>query len=239
MKTLLSVFFLLFMLPAMAQDVITPKNIKLESAFIKDETYDMLWFMENAGQRIEIGKINTIIKKDKGKILIRTSLKMKQMQEEMIDSAVAKINNMEPVEHSSFAGHRDIRMNFGKDVTGYYLDKKTNEKSIINEAVAPASYFDSNLYPSIIRWLPLKEDYKATLRIFDYNPAAKKGVMNAYIKNVKKESLNGKMVWVITTTDDITDNKTLVTYYIDTDQRKLLKQEVEIDRRKMVMELIK
>lgn len=220
-----------------AQNLLTPSNVKLDSKHIQDESNEVSWTMENAGKKIEIGKITTEQKKlNKKELLIKTTVKMKQTPEAWVDSTIVKISDFQPVYHSSFNSMRNMSLKFDKNkVTGYYLDKKTQKKDIINEAVT-AAYFDSNSYPAMIRFLPLKENYSAEISIFDYNPTAKKGVINAYIEKVEIGEYNGKKVWIVKTTDDIQDRKTESTYYIDLDSRKVIKQEINAGGRKMIME---
>ena len=224
-----------------AQKTLIPSNVKIESKFIKNETSEAVWFMENGTKRSEIGKITTEIKNvDKETLLIKTSVKVNMSPDKpWVDSTLVKISNFQPIYHSSYNSARDMSLKFGKNkVTGYYLDKKTQKKDDINENVS-SEYFDSNSYPGLLRYLPLKEHYSTEMPIFDYNPTAKKGVVKAYIEDVTKGELNGKKVWTVKTTDDIQDRKTIVTYYLDVDTRAVLKQEIDSNGRKMIMENIK
>jgi len=220
-----------------AQSLLSPSNVKLDSKYIQDESSEVSWTMENEGQKIEIGKVTTDFKKlNKKDLLIKTTVKMKQSPEAWVDSTIIKISDFQPVYHSSFNSMRNMSIRFNKNkVTGYYLDKKTQKKDLIDEATASA-YFDSNSYPALIRFLPLTENYKSEISIFDYNPTAKKGIIKAYIEKVEKGEYNGKKVWVVKTTDDIQDRKTESIYYIDIDSRKVLKQEINAGGRKMIME---
>lgn len=161
---------------------------------------------------------------------------MKQSPEAWVDSTIVKSSNFQPVYHSSFNSMRNMSLTFNKSkVTGYYLDKETQKKDLVNAATTSA-YFDSNCYPALIRFLPLKENYTSEISIFDYNPAAKKGVIKAYIEKVEKGEYNDKKVWIVQTTDDISDRKTVVTYYIDRMTRKMIKQEINAGGRKIIME---
>jgi hypothetical protein len=197
----------------------------------------MTWFIEKNTTKIEIGKINTEIKKVKNNVLIITTVIMNQAQTKWVDTTIAKINNLKPIYHSSFNQQRDMVLNFDEKVTGYYFDKKTNTKNKIYETTTD-SYFDSNIYPQLIRWLPLNNGYQKTISIFDYNPNAKTGVIKAFVKNVEKSKMSGNRdVWVVTVTDDISDNKAISTYYIDIKTRQLIRQEIDIQGRKMVIEL--
>lgn len=224
-----------------AQKTLTPSNAKLESKFIKNETSNAIWYAQKGDQKMEIGKITNEVKKvDKTTLLIKTTVKMNQAPDKpWVDSTLVKISNFQPIYHSSYNMMRDMTLKFEKNkATGYYLDKKTQKKDQIDEKVS-VEYFDSNSYPGLIRFLPLKEHYSTEMPIFDYNPAAKKGVVKAYIEDVNKGELNGKKVWIVKTTDDIQDRKTIVTYYIDFETREVLKQDIDSDGRKMVMETVK
>lgn len=242
MKNILLVVLLVFIsLSSFAQDsTITPVNNSFDSKLIKNENYEMTWFMEIDTSKIEIGKIKTEIKRIKNNVLIITSVKMNQAQTKWVDTTLAHINNLKPIYHSSYNQQRDMVLNFDKKVTGYYFDKKTNTKSEIAETTS-GSYFDSNIYPQLIRWLPLNNEYHKTISIFDYNPSAKTGVIKAFIKNVKKGKLPGngdRDVWIVKVTDDISDNKAIMTFYIDINNRQIIRQEVDMQGRKMIMELI-
>jgi len=224
-----------------AQKTLTPANTKPEVKFIKDEISNAIWYAQQGDQKMEIGKITNEIKKvDKTTLLIKTTVKMNQAPDQpWVDSTLVKISNFQPVYHSSYNMMRDMTLKFEKNkATGCYLDKKSQKKDQIDEKIS-TEYFDSNSYPGLIRFLPLKEHFSTELPIFDYNPAAKKGVVKAYIEDVIKGELNGKKVWIVKTTDDIQDRKTRVTYYIDVDTRDVLKQEIDANGRKMVMETVK
>ncbi|WP_312765025.1 hypothetical protein [Epilithonimonas sp.] len=220
-----------------AQNLLLPNNVKLDSKYIQDESSEVTWTMENAGSKFEIGKVTTDFKKlNKKELLIKTTVKMKQSPEAWVDSTIVKISDFQPVYHSSFNSTRNMSIRFNKNkATGYYLDKKTQKRDMIDEATT-LPYFDSNAYPALIRFLPLKENYTTELSIFDYNPTAKKDFIKAYMEKVEKAEYNGKKVWVVKTTDDIQDRKAESTYYIDIDSRKVLKQEINVGGRKMIME---
>ncbi|MEG0926376.1 DUF3108 domain-containing protein [Chryseobacterium sp.] len=223
-----------------SQQLLTPKNVNINSKLIKDETSEAVWYTENAGSKTEIGSIITEFKKlSKNDLLIKTTVKMKQMPDaSWVDSAIVKTANFQPVQHSSYNMMRNMALIYNKGkVTGYYLDKKTQQKEDIE--IPAENYFDSSSYPMLLRFFPLKENSTAELSIFDYNPRAKKGVIKAYILDVKKTDLNGKKVWAVKTTDDISDKTTIVTYYIDPETRKMMRQDIDMNGRKMYMETIK
>lgn len=238
MKTFL-VLLLVSSIHLFSQKLLTPNNISIDSKLIKDEASEAAWYAENAGTKIEIGSIITELKKlNKTDLLIRTTVKLKQAPDaKWTDSTIVKTANFEPFYHSSFNAMRDMVLKSGKTkVTGYYLDKKSQKKD--NIEIPATDYFDSSSYPMAIRFLPLKENYTADLSVFDYNPDAKKGLIKAYILDIKKTDYDSKKVWAVKTTDDIRDKTTIVTYYIDPETRKILKQEIDLGGRKMTLETI-
>ena len=221
-----------------AQSILTPSNVKLNPKYIQNEISQAVWSAERAGSKIEIGRVTTeLTKLNKKELLIKTTVKMNQNPDAAwVDSTIIKILDFQPVYHSSSNSMRNMALKLGKNrVTGYYLDKKTQKKDLIDEATTSA-YFDSNSYPALIRFLPLNENNTAEISIFDYNPTAKKGIIKAYIEKVEKGEYNGQKVWIVKTTDDIQDRKTESTYYIDWNTRKVLKQDINAAGRKMTIE---
>ena len=100
-------------------------------------------------------------------------------------------------------------LNFGNIVTGFYLDKIKKTNTGISDTTK-IDYFDSNLYPSLIGWLPLKDGYTQDISIYDYNPAAKIGVIKAAVKEVKSGTYTSaksgvRDVWMVTVTDEINE----------------------------------
>lgn len=226
--------------PLFSQQLLTPQNAGINSKLIKDETSEAIWYADNAGSKIEIGSIITELKKvNKTDLLIRTTVKLKQAPDaKWTDSTLVKTSDFTPVYHSSYNMMRDMVLKSGKEkVSGYYLDKKTSKKDLID--LPATQYFDSSSYAMLIRFLPLKENYTTEISIFDYNPKSeKKGMMKAYILDTQKTEYNGKPVWAIKTNDDISNRTSTVTYYIDPETRKIVKQDMDMAGRKMFLEMI-
>lgn len=239
MRTIL-ILLLISSINIFSQKLITPNSSTFDPKLIKDETSEAIWYAEDADQKIKIGTITTELKKlNKTDLLIKTSVKLQKAPDaQWTDSTIVKTANFEPVYHSSFNGMRDMVLKSGKKkVTGYYLDKKSQKKD--NIEMEAADYFDSSSYPVMIRFVPLKENYTAEISIFDYNPNAKKGLIKAYILDVKKIDYHEKKAWAVKTTDDIADKTSIITYYIDPETRKILQQDIDINGRKMILEIIK
>ncbi|REC48071.1 DUF3108 domain-containing protein [Chryseobacterium pennipullorum] len=221
-----------------SQNLLSPKNIKIDPNLIQNEVSESIWYLERDGKKLEFGRVITELRKlNSTDLLIKTNVKMKPQRDvKYVDSSVVKMANFQPVYHSSFNPQRAMELKFGKThVTGYHSDRNGGKKENIN--IAASNYFDSSIYPILIRLLPLKEDYTAEISIFDYNPnTAKKGIMKAYILDTKKSEYKGKPVWIVKTTDDISDQSSSVTYYIDPQTRKIVKQDMDIQGSKMSME---
>ncbi|MEQ5790037.1 hypothetical protein J4E06_03170 [Muricauda sp. NFXS6] len=223
------------------KSILTPENNPVDKSLIDEETYEMAWYMLKDSSKIEIGKVRSEIKKKMKGIYIITTVEMPSAPTTWVDSTIVGRRKLEPMYHSSFNQQRDMVLNFSEQVTGYYNDKGSGKKTEISESV-DAPFFDSNFYPQLIRWLPLKTGYNSTIAIFDYNPKSGTGILTATIKNTEQATLELKgaikEVWKVTVTDDISKNTAISTYYIEKESRKVLKQEIDMGGRKMVMELV-
>ncbi|WP_116772561.1 hypothetical protein [Maribacter litoralis] len=244
MKNTLYILLFIFGSSALvfSQDtLLSPSNNTANKKLISSETSEMSWFMLQDTLKIQIGSIQTQIQNEKEKTYIITTVNMKQSPTKWIDSTIVENQSFKPIYHSSFNQQRDIVLEFGEKITGYYLDKQTNTKTQISEKT-DKPFFDSNFYPQLIRLLPLENGYSNTISIFDYNPNSNIGVITATIKNTEETSINfnGKktQVWKVETTDDISNNTAIMVYFIDKSTRKILKQEIDFGGRKMLMELV-
>ncbi|WP_420574209.1 hypothetical protein [Kordia sp.] len=222
------------------QVLISPMKNQANIDFLNSETSKMSLYMMQDATKIPIGNIQTQIKKETEKTYIITTVNMKQSTNKWIDTTVVATQTLKPIYHSSFNQQRAMVLKFGEHITGYYLDKSTNVKTEVSEKIT-TSFFDSNFYPQLIRLLPLKNEYSGTISIFDFNPKSKIGVITATIKNTQETTIDvhgiEKQVWKVETTDDISNNTTVSTYYIEKSTRKILKQEIDFGSRKMLMEL--
>ncbi|CAL2082370.1 hypothetical protein [Tenacibaculum sp. 190524A05c] len=234
---LFSVFVLV---KSFAQIDISPKHNTSNVDFLKSETYEMDWYMTFDNKKISIGNVNTVMNKEGDKIYLTTKIKMNNSKRSWIDSTIVNSKDFSPIYHSSYNQQRDIILFFGDNITGSYYDKQKQEKTQILEKVEN-SFFDSNFYPQLIRFLPLEEGYKSKISIFDYNPNLKIGVMTASIKGATEKIIEFKgkkrAVWEVQTTSDISDNSTTIIFYIDQFTREILKQVIHAKGRKMIMEL--
>jgi hypothetical protein len=243
MKHLLTLIFGFLTSMTNGQNKLIPGENAIEKKWIKNEEYKMTFYAMKDTTKYEIAKVATKIAFDKSSVIVITEVSMKQLKFPWIDSTIASAATLEPIYHSSYNEQRDMTLNFGKIVTGIYFDKVKNSTTIINDTTKE-DYFDSNIYPTLIRWLQLREGYKQDIAIYDYDPTIKGKVIKASVQNVKKgiyQSKNSGVhpVWIVTVSDEIAGSSNgKSTYYIDTNTRKLWMQEMDIRGSKMMMQLI-
>ena len=238
MKSIPAILLSIASLFSMAQNTLIPGKDSFEKNWIKNSTYDMTWYALKDTSKFEIGKVSTQTVTDKTTLQVITQVNLKGRNTPWVDSTSADIKTLKPIRHSSYNAQRDMVLNFGKVVSGFYNDKTKNQNTIIHDTTN-VDYFDSNLYPTVITWLPLKEGYKQDISIYDYNPSAKIGVLKASITEVKTGTYKtvksgNKEVWIVIVTDEISNG--VSTYYIDKADRKLWKQEISAGGRNMMMQ---
>ncbi|MCF0056154.1 hypothetical protein [Dyadobacter sp. CY356] len=214
-----------------------PSPEAFEKKWVKPETYDMAWYAIRDTTKIEIGKVSTRIVENKDQVVVITIVEMKGMKGTWVDSSSSDRKTLTPIRHASYNAQRDMVLNFGQIITGFYNDKKPGKNILIHDTTQ-TSYFDSNMYPVLIRWLPLKEGFTTKIAIYDYNPSAKIGVISATVSGVSSGIYSSKRsgsreVWVVDVNDEISNGKSQ--YFIDKTNRKLWKQTIEAKGRTMIM----
>ncbi|RYY21380.1 MAG: hypothetical protein EOO04_18330 [Chitinophagaceae bacterium] len=235
-------FLLIFFIPVLAfsQMLMKPGNPSIEYQRISDEKSNMIWYLIQDTTKIEIGRVTHDIRTDSLNLTVVTTVKMRQSPAPWIDSTVADRNSLKPVYHSSYNTQRDMILRFDSLITGYYADKEKNATIPIYDRRS-MDYFDSNLYPTIIRWLPLKTGFTRDLSIYDFNPKGKTGVMKVSVIAVRQcdylyQDKEVRRVYLVTVRDDISSGTT--TYFIDVETRKLWKMVIASGEHKMMMEAV-
>ncbi len=207
MKSLITTILAMISLAGYAQMALTPSKKSFEKKWIRDEKYQMTWYAMKDTSKFEIGLVFTEISRFDKNLHVTTSVKLKSSPAAWADTTIAEIRTLKPIYHSSFNAQRDMSLKFGNIVTGFYNDKRKNlNKSVSDTTNLP--YFDSNIYPVLLGWLPLKTGYTQDISIYDYNPLGKIGVLKASIKVVqsgtyKTERSGIREVWIVKVTDEI------------------------------------
>ncbi len=238
MKLLLLLLYITLPFTGMCQLLIQPGNSCIEYKRIADEETTMNWYLLQDTTRIEIGKVWQRIITDSQHITLVSTVRLRHDADPRIDTTVAQRNTLRPVYHASYNPDRNMTLYFNDMVRGSYADKRLGKDLLINDTVV-SPCFDSNLYPTLIRWLPLKTGFMKDLAIYDFNPRGRKGVMKASIIAVRQCDYEPepdvlKKVWMVVVRDDLSAGTT--TYFIDVESRKLWKMIIAVGERKMLME---
>lgn len=234
-------FFLFYTFLVSAQVVLSPSNFHIDNEWIKNKTYQMKWYAQKDTSKIDIGEVSTQIVIKNSILTVVSEVSRKNTNVKWVDTTLAKLSSLKPIKHVSFNAQRDLVLNFGKTVSGYYFDKVKNNKISINDTVK-SEYFDSNLYPLIIGWLPLKDNFSQEIAIYDFNPlSSKTGLLKVFLKNTfsgkyQSEKNGLRDVWIVVVFDEISNGESK--YYFDKIDRKLWFQEIDVQGRKMFMKLI-
>jgi hypothetical protein len=235
MKLLISILLLLVAGRLQAQGRLVPGVHAVDKQWIKNEDSKLTWYQVDGNSRKKFGEIETTIRVDNRNVIVVTQVSIDTMPSAWIDTTIAGADDLRPIYHSSSNAWRSVVLRYNNNITGVYNDKVNNRITNINDSTIREAYFDSNLYPQLVRWLPLKEGYKQDISIYDFNTTGRSGVMKAAILNTVKGNFKGHVVWVVTVTDEISP-EAMTTYYIGVNNRKLWKQEIEMGGRRMVME---
>jgi len=225
-----------------SQELISPKKNLVDKKWIHNQNYQMEWTMLRDTSKFTIGFVDTKVEVLSDKIQVITTVKMKSSPSPWIDSTIVKKADLSPVYHASYNAQRDMSLHFGAEIKGFYQDKISGKKTAIAQQAAPG-YFDSNFYPTLINWLPLKTGFKADLNIFDYNPKGKTGVIKAHILSVSEGKYHTKKsgdrkVWIVEASDEISSADGKSVYQIDQITRQLYQQRITMGNRIMEMTLI-
>lgn len=241
-KNLLLLFCLAIPFLGWSQQMIKPEKNIVDKKWVKNQNYQMIWSAVKDTLRIPLATVDTQVEVQGDKILVITIVKMKSSASPWIDSTLVRRSDLSPIYHSSYNAQREMVLHFGDEVMGFYKNMATGETTKINESVHPG-YFDSNFYPMLINWLPLKKNLKAEIAIFDYNPNGKTGLLKANILDVREGEFNSKKlgktkIWIVEVSDEIGSTNGRSIYQIDQLTRQIYKQNISAGSRIMEMTLV-
>lgn len=208
----------------LAQTKILPGDESIDKSFFKTENYTMVYSIKQNGAFIEIGAYETTITNDSNKFDVKTTLSFHNSEIAWKDHFIADATSFKPISSTSErSGDRTLKLNFSNKIVGE-IQNKTGIKTQINE-LTNKEFFDIATYPYILKALPLKSGYKATIPVYDYEAVeASKKFCNAIIKEVKTDlfvsDLTGEhQVWKVSVFEESTTHN--FQYYIDKSNRKI------------------
>jgi hypothetical protein len=202
---------------------------------LKAGTSKQTWYLWQDTSRVVIGEVETIVQPDyqKTKLLIITKVKMSRANTPWTDSTVADRKTLSPIYHSSYNAQRNMRLTYsGKKVSVWHKDNMTGKTSSVTDTLS-RSCFDSNLYPHLVCWLPLKEGFTGTIQNYNYANEKSHGLTTVQILSVKEVN-NTIPYYEVTLLDD--ETKSITVFSIRKADRKVLKSKMEFGGRKMEME---
>ncbi|MCU0435860.1 MAG: hypothetical protein MUC87_20545 [Bacteroidia bacterium] len=218
-----------------------PGSDFIDMPVIRPERYETTWIMMLGKKEIEVGHVADSIRFYNGKLYAVAVMKMKNSDKVWVDSTIADSATLKPIRHTSQNSRRDMVLNFGNVITGFYHDHKKNEQREINDTLS-AAYFDSNLYTHLVRWTKLEDGLKKDITIYNYDPNRKSGLMQMHIAEVKSLQFttaqkNKYEIWRVVVTDDISPGLASV-FYIRKSNRELLYQEI-VKGKKVKMKMLR
>lgn len=222
-KTLIFGIFQFFTLLSTGQQVILPGDKSIEKSFIKPGLTTMGYYLNSQGQVVDIGTYEIEINTTNQKITVNSTLYFKDSEKQWRDVCIVDAQNYKPISYSSDRDDRNFNINFASSVAGEVLNKKSKEKKIINESIK-GKYFDVNIYPHILRALPLSSGYNAIIPVYDYETEDKTKIYNVNINQVKSDVYNSALtgrhnVWRVSVFEESTGHN--FDYLIDKESRRL------------------
>ncbi len=210
-----------------AQTVLTPGDNALDKKHIKSGTYEMACYAESNGQQVEISTFIININAAGKNLGVYTQLQMTGSKDVSIDTSISDAGTFRPIYRSSNSRNRQMVVNYGKEVTGFYYDKQTKKRHTIKDQ--GNDFFDSYTYPYLLGLLPLTTGYRGDLAVYDFKPGNTTNTKNARIEEVKsnlyKSNLTGDhKVWQVKVYEEAT--KDSYVYYIDKDSRRIWKIDI-------------
>jgi hypothetical protein len=224
-------YFLLLCFPVascLSQEILAPGGNKLDKKFLQNLSYEMTCFAFSGKQMVPVSSFAVNVNVNAKTIGVYTVLTMLSSKEQWIDTSIADANSLKPLYRSSVNPNRVLELKYDKAITGFYFDKQTKKKQLINEA-AGALFFDSYFYPYLLGSLPLSSGYKAEMKVYDYKPVNNTNIKSTRVEEVKTNMYNSEMtgehkVWQVSVFEEATGEK--YEYYIDKDSRRIWKIEV-------------
>ncbi|RPE12537.1 hypothetical protein EGT74_03005 [Chitinophaga lutea] len=218
------------------QTIVKPDNQSLESKWLKNGQFEMACFINNGGEPVQISSFAIEINANKETVSIYTAMNLVGSEDMWIDTSITDAS-FKPIYRSSFNRNREMVLTYGKEVTGYYYDRQTDQRTTVKEAVKEA-FFDSYAYPYLLGLLPLASGYSATMPVYDYKPDNSTNIKKAVIEEVKSNTYTSshsgtRKVWQVSVFEPATNDR--YEYYIDKETRRLWKVDIQTKGQQIAM----
>ncbi|WP_118976261.1 DUF3108 domain-containing protein [Taibaiella koreensis] len=223
MKALTIILFMIGVAAGHAQTNLLPDGRIFDAKRLKNEKYQMDCYLVAGDQRTKFGVFDVEVKVNASTLSVFTHIYVPDSRATYVDTCIADVVNLSPKYRSSYSYRRNYALNFGNEISGYYLDKATGKRTTVKEPVNKNA-FDSYIYSYVLGTLPLAPAFKATLSAYEYTPENKKRVNSVNINSVEdavfqSNVLGARNVWKVDVVEEATNDKS--SYYIDKESHKL------------------
>lgn len=231
MKKIFLPVLIFFSIPVFGQHAMFDKK------WTRNGLTEMAYYVVNGGQKTEICSFFIDINSNEKQLAVYTTLQFKNSDEVWKDTSLSHPATFQPFYRSSRSKDKEYVLKFGKEVSGYYLDKKTGKRTVIKETIT-GNFLDSYTYPYLLGLLPLNPGYKTGLPVYDYKPGSPANVKNASVTEVKNNIYNSALtgehkVWQVTVVEEATGDR--YEYYIDQESRRIWKIDVQSNQTHLLL----
>jgi len=211
-----------------SQNILAPGNSTFETAKLKSGRTEMAYFAVSGGRKVEIGSFAVDIAFNNKTLSVFTTLQFVKSTDKWVDTCISDGSTLKPIYRSSYNKDNGYVIKNSNEVTGYYYNKKTKQRTTIQEPVT-GGFFDNYAYPYFLGSLPLTAGYKKDLSVFDYKPENKSNISKTRIEEVKNNiyvsNLSGEhKVWQVSVFEEASNDK--YDYYIDKETNRIWKIEI-------------
>ena len=204
---------------------------------LRQGTSVMGYYAVKGGKPAEICTFTVDVRAAGNHLSVFTTLQFLNSAEQWKDTSISDIKTFKPLYRSSFSKDKAYVLHYGKDVTGYYMDRRTNKRTVVKEVVNDF-FLDSYAYPYLLGSLPLTTGYKAALPVYDYKPGETSNLKSVRIQEVttdvyRSEFTGDHKVWRVQVLEEATND--VYHYYIDKDNRRIWKIEVSLNGQQLLL----
>lgn len=238
MKIILSIIFGCFLLlTAAGQQALVTSLPDFEKKWLRNGLTEMGYYVKNEGKWTELYSFRYEIVATPKTVSVYTHLQSKYGTDQWTDTAISDAGTYKPIYRSSFSNDKEYVLRFGKEVSGYYFDKKNKKKEVVKETKGN-NFLDSYTYPYLLGLLPLSSGYKQDIPVYEYKQGRQDNVKLARIQSVKNNvyasQLTGEhKVWQVSVLEEATQDQ--YEYYIDKDDRRIWKIEVRSGNQQLLL----
>lgn len=217
--------------------VLVTKSLAQDNNLLKSGKYEMTYFLGTGINQKEFATFSTEVTISDNKTAIYTVLHPAASNSAWIDTCICNSATLAPIYHSSYSPKSDYVLYYGKEVTGYYLDKKTGKRTAIKDP-AKGVFIDEHFLSSYLTTLPLASGYKRGFDIYAYSPDNTSNIKRFAINEVKNSLYTSQLtgehrVWQVAITQDGSPNT--YTYYIDKNTQRVWRVEMVLNGQSLVV----